>query len=373
LSQSLRQAQILVLEILQSIPAVKIFAFLDLGTKLNILKLALVNEIPMPSKPSLIIISGPTCAGKTDVAIALAEPLRAEIISADAMQVYRHMDIGTAKPTEQQQARVRHHLIDVVEPDQPFSAALFKKMAEAVIRDLHRKGRPIFVVGGTGLYIKALTRGLFAGKEQVNTPTLPSPLQGEGLGGGDRLVRKKIRKEAETLGLGSLYRRLQKVDPAAAARIHPNDTYRILRALEVYQVTGKPISYHQSVHGFRDLQYRTLKIGLTPERNVLYDRINRRVDLMLASGLLEEVRWLLDQGYPSTLKSMRSIGYRHMADYLLGRTPWDETVRLFKRDTRRYAKRQLTWFRADPEILWVQPGGINVMSERINSFLTGGV
>jgi len=306
----------------------------------------------MSQKPSLVIISGPTCVGKTDVAIALAEPLGAEIISADAMQVYRYMNIGTAKPTEEQLARVCHHLIDVVNPDEPFSAVHFRTMADAVIRDLDQKGRPIFVAGGTGLYIKALTRGLFPGQEQ------------------NGIVRKRLKDEAETLGLGVLYQRLQKVDPVAAARIHPNDNYRIIRALEVHQVTGQPISHHQRVHGFRDFRYRTLKIGLTADRNILYDRINRRVDLMLASGLLEEVKWLLDQGYPSTLKSMRSIGYLHMSDYLEGLTPWDEAVHLFKRDTRRYAKRQLTWFGADPEIQWVQPGDIEVMSRKIDSFLT---
>jgi tRNA dimethylallyltransferase len=306
----------------------------------------------MSPKPSLVIISGPTCVGKTDVAIALAEPLGGEIISADAMQVYRYMDIGTAKPTRQEQARVPHHLIDVVEPNELFSAALFKTMADAVIRDLHQKGRPIFVVGGTGLYIKALTRGLFPAQQQ------------------DGLIRKRLRGEAETLGLDALHQRLQEVDPAAAARIHPNDTYRIIRALEVHQVTGRPISHYQKVHGFLDFRYTILKIGLTPDRNILYDWINRRVDLMLASGLLEEVNWLLDQGYPSTLKSMRSIGYRHMTDYLRGRTPWDETVRLFKRDTRRYAKRQLTWFRADPEILWLEPGQIDIMRKKTDSFLT---
>jgi len=291
--------------------------------------------------------------GKTEVAIVLAEPLGADIISADAMQVYRYMDIGTAKPTEEQRARVRHHLIDVVDPDEPFSAALFKTMAGAIIRDLDQKGRLVFVVGGTGLYIKALTRGLFAGQEQ------------------DEVVRKKLKKEAKTLGLAVLYQRLQKVDPAAAARIHPNDTYRIIRALEVYQATGQPISHYQKAHGFGDCPYRTLKIGLTLDRNILYDRINRRVDLMLASGLLEEVKWLLDQGYPSTLKSMQSIGYRHMADYLEHRIAWDEAVRLFKRDTRRYAKRQLTWFKADPEILWMGLGQLDDMRREIDSFLTG--
>ncbi len=346
----------------------------------------------MSPKPSLVIISGPTCVGKTDVAISLAGPLGAEIISADAMQVYRYMNIGTAKPTEHQRDRVRHHLIDVVYPDEPYNAARFKTMAEVVISNLHQKGHPIFVVGGTGLYIKALTQGLFPAQEQVNTTTLPSPpgpdlvfkgnnlvrgrraragLKGEGLGGGeDGAARKKLKKEAETLGLVAMYQRLQKVDPAAADRIHPNDSYRIIRALEVHQVTGQSISYHQGVHGFRDAPYTTVKIGLTRDRNILYDRINRRVDQMLTSGLLEEVKWLLNQGYPSTLKSMRSIGYRHMADYLEGRTPWDETVRLFKRDTRRYAKRQLTWFRADPGFMWVQPGQIDVMRNKIDSFLT---
>jgi tRNA dimethylallyltransferase len=315
--------------------------------------LNIIKSIAMSAKPSLVIISGPTCVGKTGVAIAVAGPLGAEIISADAMQVYRHMNIGTAKPTEEQRARVRHHLIDVANPDEPFSASRFKNMAEMVISDLHQKGRPIFVVGGTGLYIKALTQGLFPGQER------------------NRVVREKIRHEAETLGLEALYQRLQKVDSAASARIHPNDTYRVIRALEVHQVTGQSISYHQRTHGFRDVRYRTLKIGLTMKRNILYDRINRRVDLMLASGLLEEVKWLIDRGYPSTLKPMRSIGYRHIADYLEGRTPWDKTVHLFKRDTRRYAKRQLTWFRADPEILWVQPGQIDVVRKKIDSFLRG--
>ena len=284
--------------------------------------------------------------------MALAEPLGAEIISADAMQVYRHMDIGTAKASPEQRARVRHHLIDVVDPDEPFSAAHFEAMAGARVRDLYQKGLPIFVVGGTGLYIKALTRGLFPSKGQ------------------DGDVRKGLRKEAETLGLEALYRRLQQVDPTAAEGIHPNDTYRIMRALEGHQITGQPISRHHGDHGFRDVRYRILAIGLTLDRNILYDRINKRVDLMLGSGLLEEVRWLLDHGYPSTLKPMRSIGYRHVGDYLEGRVTWDETLRLLKRDTRRYAKRQLTWFKADPDIHWLEPGQVDDMRRKIDSFLT---
>ena len=314
-----------------------------------------VEEIDatMSQKPSLIIIAGPTCVGKTEVAIALAEPLGAEIISADAMQVFRYMDIGTAKPTAQQRALVRHHLIDVVDPDEPFSAARFKNMAGAVIGDLHKEGRPVFVVGGTGLYIKALTMGLFRVHED------------------DGAIRERLK--AEDLGPGGLYQRLQKVNAATAARIHPNDTYRIIRALEIFELTGKPLSEHQRAHGFSDSPYRVLKIGLFLDRKILYNRIDERVELMLASGLLEEAKGLLAQGYSANLKSMRSIGYRHMTDYLQGHRRWDETAGLFKRDTRRYAKRQLTWFRADPEVQWVQPQQIDDMRRKIDSFLTEGV
>jgi tRNA dimethylallyltransferase len=272
------------------------------------------DQWPMTNdeKPSLVTIMGPTCVGKTGTAITLAEPLGAEIISADAMQVYRHMDIGTAKPTKEEQARVQHHLIDVVDAAEPFSTARFKSMAE----------------------------------------------------------RKRLQAEAETLGLGALHERLQRVDPAAAASIHPNDTYRIIRALEIFEVTGKSLSEHHRAHGFSDSPYRVLKLGLFMDRETLYDRINRRVERMLSLGLLEEVKGLLDRGYGPHLKSMRSIGYRHMADYLLQGITWDETVRLFKRDTRRYAKRQLTWFRADPDIEWFKPDQINVMRREIDSFLT---
>ena len=306
----------------------------------------------MSQKPSLTIISGPTSVGKTEVAIALAEPLGGEIISADAMQVYRYMDIGTAKPSKEQMARVPHHLIDVVDPDEPFSAARFKAEAEPIIRDLHERARAVFVVGGTGLYIKALTRGLFEVK------------------GENSAIRERLAIEAKNLGLGALHQRLQNVDPTAAAGIHPKDTYRVIRALEVLELTGKPISEHHSTHGFSDKAYRVLKIGLFMDRDVLYDRINERVERMLASGFLEEVRGLLDRGSDRNLKSMRSIGYRHMTEYLEGSVDWDEMVRLFKRDTRRYAKRQHTWFGADPQIHRLRPGEIDVMKKKIDAFLT---
>jgi tRNA dimethylallyltransferase len=208
------------------------------------------------------------------------------------------------------------------------------------------------VVGGTGLYIKALTRGLF-------------PVEGQ-----DGAIREKLREEVETSGLEPLYQRLRKVDPEAAERIHPNDTYRIIRALEVHEATGQTISRHHRNHSFQDASYRTLSIGLTMDRPILYDRIDKRVDRMLAAGFVEEVRGLLDRGYSSTLKSMRSIGYRHVADHLEGRVTWDETVALFKRDTRHYAKRQLTWFRADPDTEWMEPDQIDEMRAQIYSFLS---
>jgi len=307
----------------------------------------------MPQKPSLIVISGPTGIGKTEVAISLAEPLGGEIVSADAMQVYRYMDIGTAKPSKEQRTRVRHHLIDVVDPDEPFSAATFKAMADRVILHLHEKGVPVFVVGGTGLYIKALTRGLFEVPEE------------------DEAVRERLRAEAHSIGPEALHHRLQDLDPAGAARIHPKDTYRVIRAIEVLELTGKSISEYHDTHDFSDNPYRVLKFGLFMEREILYDRIDERADHMLVSGFLEEVQGLLDQGYGPGLKPMQSIGYRHMAAYLQGNVDWDETVRLFKRDTRQYAKRQFTWFKADAEIHWLQPGETEVMEKELDAFLTG--
>jgi tRNA dimethylallyltransferase len=305
----------------------------------------------MSQKPSIIVIEGPTGVGKTSTAIALAGALDGQIIGADAMQVYRHMDIGTAKPTNAECAQVKHHLIDVVDPDEPFSAAKYKNLADSVIEDLHKRGILPFVVGGTGLYIKALTMGLFEAEEV------------------DATIRNTLRNEADSAGLAALYDRLKGVDPSAAASIHPNDSCRIIRALEVFQSTGKPISAHRQAHGFMDTPYRTLKIGISMDRKILYDRIDRRVDMMLAAGFVQEVKGLLDQGFDPELKSMQSIGYRHVARYLLGELPWDETVETFKRDTRRYAKRQFTWFRADPEIAWFEPKDIDAMRKRIEVFL----
>ncbi|MBW2679429.1 MAG: tRNA (adenosine(37)-N6)-dimethylallyltransferase MiaA [Deltaproteobacteria bacterium] len=302
-------------------------------------------------KPKIIIICGPTALGKTSVAINLAGAFNGEIIGADSMQIYRHMDIGTAKPTTDEQSRVAHHMIDLINPDEHFDARQFAEMANEKIIKLYASCFTPFVVGGTGLYIKALVHGLFKS------------------GRADIRARKRLQEQARIYGADSLYQKLRRHDPDTAERIHPNDSYRIIRALEVYELTGKPITAFQREHGFKDHRFRALKIGLHINREVLYDRINHRVDAMIDSGFLDEVKGLLDMGYSDDLKSMRSIGYRHLIDFIKGRCSWDETLRTLKRDTRRYAKRQLTWFKADPEIIWREPGQLREIQRLIKKFL----
>ncbi|MDD2736106.1 MAG: tRNA (adenosine(37)-N6)-dimethylallyltransferase MiaA [Desulfuromonadaceae bacterium] len=282
----------------------------------------------------LLIICGPTASGKSALALQLAHALDAEIVNADSMQVYRRLDIGTAKPSSDQQREIRHHLIDVVEPDQQFSAADFASAADTAIRDIVSRGKRVIVVGGTGLYIKALLRGL------VDSP------------GGEGELRQALQNEAGRIGNAAMLQQLRLVDPELAATLHPNNLVRIIRALEVYRLTGIPLSRFQQEHAFTARRYDTLQIGISVDRALLYTRIEERVEQMLAAGLLEEVRALLAAGYGRDLKSMRSIGYKEAAAYLSGECSADETSRLIKRNTRHYAKRQLTWFMADPDILW---------------------
>jgi len=302
-------------------------------------------------KPKIIIICGPTALGKTSTAINLAGTFNGEIIGADSMQIYRYMDIGTAKPTTDEQSRVAHHMIDLIDPDEHFDARQFAEMAYEKIMKLYVGGVTLFVVGGTGLYIKALVHGLFKASRS------------------DMHVRERLQEQARIYGADSLYQRLRRHDPDTAERIHPNDSYRIIRALEVHELTGKPITAFQQEHGFKDNRFRALKIGLHINREVLYDRINHRVDAMIDSGFLDEVKRLLEMGYSDDLKSMQSIGYRHLIDFIKGRCSWDETMRTLKRDTRRYAKRQLTWFKADPEIVWREPGQLREIQRLIKKFL----
>ena len=261
------------------------------------------------------------------------------------------MDIGTAKPTAAEQARVVHHLVDCVAPDESFDAAQYAVRARAKIFELYQQHITPFVVGGTGLYIKALLYGLF--DEKVSDPE----------------IRDRLKSEAAAHGIRCLYERLSRLDPETANRLHPNDTYRILRALEVIEATGQPISKHHKKHAFFDRPFESLKIGLNLDRTLLYERINRRVDAMISAGFLDEVKSLKARGYSANLKPMQSIGYRHMTDYIEGRLNWAECVRTMKRDHRRYAKRQLTWFGADPEIIWIEPGQVEEIRLLIAEFV----
>jgi tRNA dimethylallyltransferase len=288
-------------------------------------------------KPEIVLVVGPTAVGKSKIALELAQEIGGEIINADSQQVYRYMDIGTEKPSKAEQEMVRHHIIDVVNPDQEFNAAIFCRLAAASITDIESRGSNAIVCGGTGLYIKALTRGLFVGPAQ------------------DARIRASLKEELETHGLNFLYNRLVNVDPAATSRIHPNDQQRIMRALEVYELTGKPMSEWQEAHGFGDQPYDTLTIGLDRERTELYERINHRCDKMIKAGLLDEVTGLVEKGYGLDLRPLKSVGYRHMGLVLKGEMSLDEALELMKRDTRRLAKRQLTWFRGVNEIHWYHP------------------
>lgn len=303
------------------------------------------------SKPSIVVICGPTGIGKTATAILLAEAYGGEIVSADSMQIYRFMDIGTAKPTPEEQARIPHHMIDIVTPEDPFDAARYEKMARAIVRELHGQGKLPVVAGGTGFYIKALTSGLF------DTVSI------------DPTVRQRLRNEAAALPPEALFARLSACDPVSAGKLHPNDTYRIVRALEVFESTGRPISSHHRKHQFQEHPFRQIKIGLSMERDALYARIDARVDAMLREGLLDEVRKLLDDGYAPSLKSMQSIGYRHMVGFIQGNSSWEEAIRTLKRDTRRYAKRQMVWFKTDTDIHWLEPDRTEEMKQLIDSFL----
>ncbi len=292
-----------------------------------------MSRVPLAK---IVIVCGPTASGKSDLALRLAETVDGEIVNADSMQLYRGMDIGTAKPTPRQQQEVRHHLIDLVAPDQPFSAADFATAADAAIADIVGRGKRAIVVGGTGLYLRALVKGL------VESP------------GGGEAVREALQNEAAQVGNEAMLAQLRRVDPDLAAELHPNNLVRIIRALEVFRLTGVPLSRHQRDHGFSSCRYDALQIAVDVARPVLYGRIEQRVDRMVEEGLLDEVARLLVEGYARELKSMGAIGYKEAVAHLCGEIPFVEAVRLIKRNTRHYAKRQLTWFRGEPEIIWFE-------------------
>ncbi len=303
----------------------------------------------MAAHPKVAVLLGPTAVGKTAVALDLARPLSAEIVNADSLQVYRGLDIGTAKPTPGERAAVPHHLLDLVDPDEPYDAARYSREGRECLAQLHRRRVPPLVVGGTGLYLKALLHGL-----------APE-------GAGAIAIKRELAAEAAALGLAPLYQRLARLDPATAARLGPRDHYRILRALEVTAAAGRPVSAIFAAHGFADSPYRVLKLGLNRPREELYRLIDTRAEAMLAGGWLKEVEGLLTR-YPSDLKPLKSLGYRHLVGVLEGRWGLEEALTLIQRDTRRYAKRQLTWFRADPEVKWFEPGQVAEMLILLQEF-----
>ena len=305
----------------------------------------------MLKKSKVIVICGPTSIGKTTVGIHLAQKLGGEIISADSMQIYRYMDIGTAKPTSEERRKVPHHMVDIMDPDEDYDAVRFSKQARDRIAEIVNRGMMPVVVGGTGLYIKAMLSGIFR-----SDPVDPK-------------IRNRLRRELKQVGSNLLYERLKQLDPDTAVRLHPNDSYRIIRALETIESSEKPISQHHQDHGFEDEPFNALKIGLRTDRQKLYAQIDKRVDLMIEAGLVAEVKKLLAMGYSAELKSMQSIGYRHIAGFLEGRLPWDECRRTLKRDTRRFAKRQFTWFGADPQIKWYQPDQLDQIFDAVERFL----
>ncbi|MGB4140398.1 MAG: tRNA (adenosine(37)-N6)-dimethylallyltransferase MiaA [Limnochordia bacterium] len=283
-------------------------------------------------KPAVIVLTGPTAVGKTETALGIAQELNCEIISADSMQVYRGMNIGTAKASPEEQALVRHHLLDVVDPDQRFTVADWVRLAEQAIAEIASRGKVPLITGGTGLYINALIDGFLFPDHSA-----------------DENLRKQLYEKAKADPEG-LYRQLQQVDPATASRLHPNDHRRIVRALEVYCISGRPISELQAKTPAKQ-NYKAVMIGLYRTRPLLYQRIEERVDQMIASGLVTEVKTLLEQ-YPHQPTALQAIGYKEIALYLQNRLTLDEAAALIKRETRRYAKRQLSWFRRDHWIKW---------------------
>ncbi|MGV8074983.1 MAG: tRNA (adenosine(37)-N6)-dimethylallyltransferase MiaA [Syntrophobacteraceae bacterium] len=290
--------------------------------------------VAVEDKLPVILLAGPTGVGKTALSLKLAAALGTEIINADSMQVYRYMDIGTAKPTPAERKLAVHHLLDLVNPDESFDAARYLDFARPVVDRLHGMGKIPLIVGGTGLYMKVLTRGICAGAP------------------GDPDVREQLLREEKDRGLVELHAELLKVDTVLGRLLHPNDRQRIIRALEVWRITGKPLSDWQSMHKFRQTLYRSIKIFLYREREEIYERINRRVTAMIEQGFVDEVRQLIARGYGPELNSMQSLGYRQLMKHLLDGYHLDKAIENIQRETRRYAKRQMTWFRGDTEFQW---------------------
>lgn len=316
-----------------------------------------LSEKQVRCKPIVVMI-GPTAVGKSRVAVEVAKAFETKVLTADSRQVYRGMDIGTDKPTVEERQGVPHRLIDLVNPDESFNAGSYRRQALEEIEGLYGERRLPLVVGGTGLYVRILLKGL------CNAPPT------------DPIMREVLRQEANDRGHDHLYARLVAVDPVVAARLHPCDVSKVIRALEVHQSSGRRMSEYQQEHGFVEQQFSTLIIGLNRDRDALYRRIEERIDRQLDHGLVEETKHLLAQGYHRDSAAMKGLGYRHVAEHLASEYDAVEMVRRFKRDTRQYAKRQMTWFRKEPGIQWLTIGESDSIQrtaalaiEQVNHFL----
>lgn len=303
----------------------------------------------MTKKIPLIILVGPTSIGKTEISVDLAKNLNGEIVSADSAQIYRYMDIGTAKIKKEEMKNISHHLIDIVNPDEDFTVADYKKKATKYIEDIYNRNKFPIIVGGTGLYINSLVYDLNFIQVEPNYD-----------------FRGTYNKIADKYGNEYVYNKLKEVDPDSANRINVNDRKRIIRALEVYNETGKPMSKsYKSVRQYND-NYNVIMVGLTMNRKRLYERINLRVDKMIEEGLVYEVKEILDMGYKDDLNSLRALGYKEIILYLNNEISLDEASSLIKRNTRRFAKRQLTWFRREDRIKWFDLNNFNSKNEIID-------
>ncbi len=302
----------------------------------------------------LCVIVGPTAVGKTAVSVRVAKQLNGEIISADSMQIYRRMDIGTAKPTLEEQQGIPHYMIDIIDPGEQYSVALFRKVAEKHIQDIVSRGKIPVMVGGTGLYVRSVI-------DQYSFTQA----------GIDQELRTRLHKLAESDGVLAVYRLLEEVDPNTAARLHPNNIKRVIRAIEVYYNTGTPISKLQAGDGQKTEKYRLFMFGLIINRGYLYVKIEKRVDKMVADGLIKEVSSLLKDGYSPELTSMQGLGYKEIVPYLKGITTLEDAVSTLKRNTRRYAKRQITWFGHDQRVNWIDTGHVSDPAAEIIRRLEG--
>ncbi|WP_205665765.1 tRNA (adenosine(37)-N6)-dimethylallyltransferase MiaA [Anoxybacter fermentans] len=302
----------------------------------------------------LLVIVGPTAVGKTDFSLTLALEINGEIISADSMQIYKKMNIGTAKPSPEELAMVPHHLVDCIPPDQEFTVADFKQRVEIIIPQIYYKGAIPMLVGGTGLYIQAVIEGFIFPEMEI-----------------DWDFREKMHQLAKKRGNEIVHAMLKEVDPELAEKLHPNDLRRIIRGLEIFRQTGRTATYWHKRAKEQPKRYDTIKIGLIREREELYQRINERVDLMIEAGLVEEVKGLLDEGYSPDLVSMQGLGYKEIIGYLKGEYDLEEAIYRLKRNTRHFAKRQLTWFKRDKEIIWMNPGEMSTqeMVEKVKRMI----